>query len=168
MSKFVGIKPEETISKVISKLFGMEIAMLESWIFQLFAIIIAIAIICRNQRKGFERSLEKRNPIILHNRSDDPNKVENTPVIKDIFSKSYKNETIQLDNKRFYQCVFDNVTFRWDGGVYIMKDCKLIGEKKFETHNSTFVDLTDLYKLLGFLSEEFSKSWKYFDISHKK
>lgn len=89
-------------------------------------------------------------------------------IIKDIYGQSYKNETVQLDNKNFFQCSFENVTFRWDGEYYRMTECSFNGESRFETHNTSFVNLTDLYKHLGFLNEEFAKSWKYFNVNDKK
>lgn len=58
--------PEQTISKLIKKLFNAEVPMLESFIFQILAVFIGIIIICytllKNQREHFEKKLGSNKP----------------------------------------------------------------------------------------------------------
>ena len=69
----VGITPEQTISKLIKKLFKTDIAMLESIPFQFLTIVIGIIIICYTQRKYFEQKLTDNNKQLKTN-SNKPNR----------------------------------------------------------------------------------------------
>ena len=35
--------------------------------------------------------------------------------LKSVYNKNFKNETVQLDGKRYVDCSFENVTFVWEG-----------------------------------------------------
>src|SRR6516164_2482158 len=53
------------------------------------------------------------------------------PLI-DIFRQHYRNETVQLDGKNFIECIFENVTFAYQGMRPIqMINCTKIPEEGF-------------------------------------
>lgn len=57
---FLGIKPEQTISKILSKVFGSEFLMLNSLLFQFLMIASAIGIIYHSLRRYIKQTLEEQ------------------------------------------------------------------------------------------------------------
>lgn len=62
-----GTIPEQTISKLLKELFNAEVAMLESFIFQILAVFIGIITLLNNQREHFEKKLLNNKPQNISN-----------------------------------------------------------------------------------------------------
>jgi hypothetical protein len=86
--------------------------------------------------------------------------------LKIIIGQTFKNKTILLDGKEFIECVFENCTFRWNGGKHTVQNCRIIGSKGIESQNSIIYSTIDILKSLGFLEKEFSDSWKRLPKEH--
>ena len=76
-----------------------------------------------------------------------------------------KNKTISVDGKLFSQCQFEACTFRWNGGPWGMRECKLLSPQ-FETQNPTVTRTVDTLKALGFLEAKFAASWRWLPDEH--
>lgn len=58
------------------------------------------------------------------------------PPTKDVFRRHYRNEMVKVDGIIFYHCVFENVTFHWEGGRFAFKgDCKVRGNSEILSSN---------------------------------
>jgi hypothetical protein len=83
--------------------------------------------------------------------------------LREVVGRTFRNETVPLDGYIYTDCVFQDVTFRWDGGNTAIRGAqtKVIGHKRFETFNETAVATVDLLQSFGFLESEFSSDWKH-------
>lgn len=66
-----------------------------------------------------------------------------------------------LDGHSYEDCVFANVTFRWNGGPFLILRGRIIGHRRLETFNPTAVDTVDTLQALGFLEPNFSADWRH-------
>jgi hypothetical protein len=66
--------------------------------------------------------------------------------LETIFNQTYINQTVTINNKDFYNCEFENVTIRFNGGPFKIDNSRFHGTIRLETTNRevdrTFV-LTD-------------------------
>ena len=69
-----------------------------------------------------------------------------------IVGKKFKNETVSLDNREFYSCTFENVTFNWQGGRFKLEAVEFIGAPS--VHTSDRIVLRSLQ-----LTGAFSRLW---------
>lgn len=61
----------------------------------------------------------------------------------------FKNETVKIDSKRFYYCIFDNVTLEYDGtGPFEMIGCQSNGQLVAETSNMAARGYAHLFDIL--------------------
>lgn len=78
------------------------------------------------------------------------------PMAEHIYSRIYKNEIVQIDNKHFHDCHFEQVRFRWDGGGYVFSNAFITPPNAFVTYNQGVKETIHLCKFLGFLEHEFA------------
>ncbi len=86
--------------------------------------------------------------------------------LKAVHGLKVKNQTISLDWKSFYNCEFESCTFRWNGGFWLMRDCKMSGTKRIETQNKTALLTIETLRIFGFLEPGFAASWKMLPEEH--
>lgn len=72
------------------------------------------------------------------------------PPTEQVFDKHYRNEKVWLDGKSFYNCLFENVSFIWDGGRWEMKQCTLRGNHEILSKNRIINQTIKLMLNLGF------------------
>jgi hypothetical protein len=77
------------------------------------------------------------------------------------WDKVFTNEIIELDDREYYNCSFNNCTFRFGGGRHMMKDCQVSPTKRFETPNPQIANAISIMKVLGLLEPGFSQNWKH-------
>ena len=80
--------------------------------------------------------------------------------LKAVLGMKVKNQTISLDWKSFDNCGFESCTFRWNGGPWQMRDCKISGTRRIETQNQTALLTIETLRIFGFLEPGFAASWK--------
>lgn len=81
------------------------------------------------------------------------------PHIQEIMGRNFENRTVSTDNTIYMNCTFRNCTFRWNGGPFVMQDCTIGGDRRFETQNRTILATVDTLRFLGLLETEFAQSW---------
>lgn len=104
-------------------------------------------------------SRDKRVPTttqIQHQSNDRPFDNPQWQVVNGI---QFKNQTVKVDNKRFYNCTFDNVTMEYDGeGPFEMIHCQSNGQIVVETSNPVARGYAYLVELLQSFSGEIKHS----------
>jgi hypothetical protein len=89
--------------------------------------------------------------------------------LQEIVKRTYaKGEIVTLDNCAFYDCTFDQSTFRWHGGPCMLSNPKIVGGHRFESTHVGIISTIDLMRSLNFLEPEFAKSWSLLPPSHFK
>lgn len=84
--------------------------------------------------------------------------------ITEVHNQKFDGVDVPADGKLFINCTFKNVTFVWDGGFFEWRDSKFEGRVNIFSHSPQIIGTINLLKGLGFLSPEFSKSWKQYEI----
>ncbi|MGA9755643.1 MAG: hypothetical protein WBV23_10925 [Desulfobaccales bacterium] len=79
--------------------------------------------------------------------------------LEHVANQTFRNTTVVLDGKYYDNCVFENVTIRWDGGGYMVVGVQVNGAI-LQTANKTVINTVDLLKALNLLKPEFSSAWK--------
>src|SRR5208283_3491067 len=77
------------------------------------------------------------------------------------WNKIFTNEIIELDNREYYNCSFNNCTFRFGGGRHMLINCQMSPAKRFETPNTQSANAISIMKVLGLLEPGFSQNWKH-------
>jgi hypothetical protein len=49
------------------------------------------------------------------------------PKMEEVFNRTFNHETVELDNHRFFNCVFEDVTFTYRGGEYSFENATFRG-----------------------------------------
>lgn len=50
-----------------------------------------------------------------------------------IFNRHFKNEDVVLDNKEFFNCVFEGVNFKYGGGYYRLENVNIVPPMRITT-----------------------------------
>jgi hypothetical protein len=74
-----------------------------------------------------------------------PHKLE---VIKD---RHFSSEVVKLDNRQFFDCTFENVTFEYRGGEYLLAGAKLLGAQHVTLQNKESVRSLGLLQTLNMI-----------------
>ncbi|MGH7805088.1 MAG: hypothetical protein ACREQJ_12125, partial [Candidatus Binatia bacterium] len=79
--------------------------------------------------------------------------------------RTMENEEVKLDGREFVGCTFSNVTFRWDGKPFLVRESKIAPNtvNGFKTINRDFLTFLSLLKTLGALEPKFADSVRYFE-----
>lgn len=83
------------------------------------------------------------------------------PQLKNEYGKVFDSVVVTLDGRGFYDCVFNNVTFRWNGGKSYLHNPRISGARGFQTTDERITLTVDLFKLLGFLNPQFALYWHH-------
>lgn len=77
-----------------------------------------------------------------------------------VIDQTFVNATVVLDGVRYSKCTFRNCTIQWLGGAWGGWDDKCVFENvRYQTIVPGALQAIDQLKGLGFLSDEFAKSW---------
>lgn len=73
----------------------------------------------------------------------------------EVRNRTYKNEKVVLDGHRYQDCVFENVTFVYNGTADIdFSHNKIGGSRGFETSNPAVSGTLDFLKGMGYLRDD--------------
>ena len=79
-----------------------------------------------------------------------------------ILQRTYENETIQLDGREFVDCVFDNITFRYQGTApFKFTNVRFVKDTKFyvASSNPIIKPLISFYGTVGPLAKFGGATW---------
>jgi hypothetical protein len=80
--------------------------------------------------------------------------------------QKFKNETVVVDGKYFFDCEFENVRFRYLGGRFFFKNNNITGERAIEINSQPAFAAVELLKICGFLTQEFRDRWSTLPKEH--
>ncbi len=81
----------------------------------------------------------------------------NDKPLTQVIGQKYQNTTIILDWHEYINCEFEHCTIRWNGGKYVLKDCKAKeGKVVFETQSRDIINTVYLLKTLNILEQGFA------------
>jgi MFS family permease len=78
-----------------------------------------------------------------------------------IIGQTFRNTEVPLDNYYYDDCVFENVTFVWNGGPYYLNRARVGGSRQLKTYNPVIVSTVDFLKAFTWLESQFSESWTH-------
>jgi hypothetical protein len=81
-------------------------------------------------------------------------------TLERITGRIFDNETVEIDNRNFEDCTFNNVIFRHSGGNFAFVRANITGTKGFETPDLGISGAVNLLNLLGFLEPNFAIAWR--------
>lgn len=77
-----------------------------------------------------------------------------------VFNQIYRNQVIKVDGKDFQNCIFENVTFEFDGGPWNFGNCRVVGIRRFETPSPKIAGGISLLKFIDLLGDQqFVADW---------
>ena len=82
------------------------------------------------------------------------------PRLTDVYDKTFSNDTVIIDNKAFHNCVFENVTFQYGEGNFIMENATISGPLRFQTPSSSVNNAIRFLKGIGALQPDFAAAWR--------
>jgi hypothetical protein len=85
---------------------------------------------------------------------------DQTGSLTPVYNQIYDGQVIELDGKAFHNCTFNNVTFRWKGGPYLMDTVQITGSRRFETPVGVIGNTVITLKALKLLNQEFADNWR--------
>ena len=69
----------------------------------------------------------------------------------EVYEKYIKDETIILDNHKYVNCTFDNVTVKWAGGDYVVIGVSIKNGMQLENTNPIAANTVSLLDSLGLI-----------------
>jgi hypothetical protein len=78
------------------------------------------------------------------------------PITEDIFNQEYKMRTVELDGRRFVSCIFEDVTFNFEGKAHFeFVSCKHQGHSGYLSNSGALNIQLHLLKMMGALDKTF-------------
>lgn len=104
--------------------------------------------------------------VILYRHGHLISQVESVPIanqpIKGIIGQTFIDQTVFMDGCDYVDCVFQDCTFRWNGGRWAMHNPNIRGIRRFETKVEIASHTVDVLKFLGLLGNpEFAADWHH-------
>jgi uncharacterized membrane protein (Fun14 family) len=81
-------------------------------------------------------------------------------TLERITQRVFDNETVEVDNRNFEDCTFNNVIFRYRGGNFAFARANITGTKGFEASDLWVTGTVNLLNVLDFLEPNFAVSWR--------
>jgi len=82
-------------------------------------------------------------------------------ALQNDYNKVFEGKVVFLDGHAFYDCIFRNVIFHWDGGKSFMRNPTITGARGFQTSDDKIMLAVDLFKTLHLLDPQFALSWTH-------
>lgn len=76
--------------------------------------------------------------------------------LQQISNRTYKDETVMLDGRFFFNCTFDNVLFAYNGGKVTMSGVSITNLRGFVSPRSEIINIMNVLKGLGVVNKNFS------------
>jgi len=80
--------------------------------------------------------------------------------MREVVGETFQNTAIVLDGHNYVDCVFRDVTMKWNGGLCAFLRLKIHGVARLETDNPTVANTIDILKQLGWLRQDFADDWR--------
>ena len=75
--------------------------------------------------------------------------------LQQISNRAYRNETVLLDGRFFYNCTFNNVLFAYNGGKVEISGGSIVNTKGIVSPRSDVINIMNVVNGLGFLNKNF-------------
>lgn len=81
-------------------------------------------------------------------------------ITEEFVGRTFENETVLLDGRRFIDCTFRNCTFAWNGGQWEVRHWRREGRYRWVTAWVPAIETVNHLKALALLGDpEFASSW---------